>query len=184
MSSIVLGGAIAQWPFGWISDRIDRRRVMLAAAIIATTAAVLLSVYTDANLSVTLLISVGFGMGAFPIYTLSVAHTNDHTEATNYVATSSGLLLVFGIGASIGPVVAGVLRHTYKAPTLFMFTAAVRVVFILFVVWRVRQREALAKDHNVVFSEALIAAETKLPYAPTSPRQELANAHRTSRADD
>ena len=168
MSAVVLGGAIAQWPLGWISDRVDRRRVILLAAVISATAAILLSAYPNANKQVTLIFATGFGMGAFPIYTLSVAHANDHTEKTNFVSTSSGLLLVFGIGASIGPIAAGVLQHSNKWPTLFIFTCLVHLLLILFILWRIRQRQALAEEHNIVFADALIAAETTLPYAPTS----------------
>ena len=168
MSAVVLGGALAQWPLGWVSDHMDRRHVILIAALAALSAAVALMTYSNVNQNVILVLALTFGMGAFPVYTLSVAHANDFAVSSDYVEVSSGLLLVFGIGASIGPVVAGFLRHTLPGPTLFMFTASMHLALILFVVWRLRKRDRPSQKERVDFSDVLIAAETVLPLEPLS----------------
>jgi MFS family permease len=160
MSATVIGGAISQWPLGWLSDRMDRRCVMLLAGLISFGAAVVLMLQTDASQISLLVGAAGFGMGAFPLYALSVAHANDHADPKDFVEVSSGLLLVYGLGASIGPVLAGILRQTVPGPTLFYFTAAIHLLLVLFVVWRMQRREAVNKEERIDFNDALVAAET------------------------
>jgi MFS family permease len=107
-----------------------------------------------------------FGAGAFPIYPLSVAHANDYADRSEFVAVSSGLLLVFGIGAAAGPLLASVVREVALVPTLFFFTAAVHAALIVYVVWRMTQRAAPADEERIEFADAAIAAQTVTPFDP------------------
>ena len=166
MSASVLGGAAVQWPLGWISDRFDRRRVIVLAALTALAAAMSLMMFGPANQQTMLVLAAVFGIGAFPIYALSVAHANDHAATSDYVEISSGLLLVFGIGASIGPAIAGGLRQSIPGPTLFYFTAMVHLSLIAFVLLRMRQRKAPIDEDRVGFSDALVASKTLSPIEP------------------
>jgi len=174
MSAVVLGGALAQWPLGRLSDRLDRRVVMVAAAAIATIAAVLLMVAD--NTPDKLLMVLGgavFGAGAFPLYTLAVAHANDFADASEAVEVSSGLLLVYGAGAAIGPLIASISREVAGVPLLFFFTASVHVVLIGYVFWRMAQRLPPEPEHRITFTEAAIAAQTVLPIEPAAISGEL-----------
>ena len=103
MLAPVAATVLLQWPIGKLSDRFDRRLVILAVTLMASVAAVL-CIYA-ARLS-TLHVTVMFGLfGGFslPMYALCVAHTNDHLRPEQMVAASSGLVLAGGIGAVIGP---------------------------------------------------------------------------------
>ena len=97
MSAVVLGGALMQWPLGSLSDRIDRRVVMLLAAFIALAAALAITVIPAADKSLTIVAAAVFGAGAFPLYALAVAHANDNANPSDCVEVSSGLLLVYGL---------------------------------------------------------------------------------------
>lgn len=167
MSAVVLGGALAQWPLGFLSDRMDRRIIMLFAAIVSTLAAIATTVVPEGDRTLMVAAGAVFGAGAFPLYPLAVAHANDFADSSDYVEMSSGLLLIFGIGAAIGPLIASLSRQVAEMPTLFFFTACVHTLLIGYVVWRMTRREAAQSD-RVVFSDAMIAAQTVTNFDPLS----------------
>ena len=163
MSAVVLGGAIAQWPLGALSDTLDRRVVIIGAAALAIGSALLLMVASDVPFGLTIALGAMFGAGAFPIYALSVAHANDFTEPRHYVEVSSALLLVYGIGAALGPVVYALMRALSGSSQLFFYTAFVHGVLTLYIVWRMSRRAPPPAAERVTFSEAAIAAQTVIP---------------------
>ena len=169
MSAVVLGGAISQWPLGRISDRMDRRFVMLIATAIALGAAIALMLLPDTGPDTMIIAGAIFGAGAFPLYPLAVAHANDNARPDQFVEVSSGLLLVFGIGAAIGPFIASLVRQVAGMPMLFVFTASVHLVLIGFILWRMNLRAAPKPEDRGDFSDAAIAASTIAPYEPTPP---------------
>lgn len=168
MSAVVLGGALAQWPLGSLSDRMDRRIVIVIAAAIAMLAAVVMMVIPVADKMLLVLTGAVFGAGAFPLYALAVAHANDYADARQSVEVSSGLLLVYGVGAAIGPLFASMWREVIDAPTLFYFTASVHILLIAYVVWRMAQRMPAGPEQRVTFAESAIAAQTVLPMEATA----------------
>ena len=60
-----------------------------------------------------------YGGMMFSIYPLSVAHTNDHPEADDRVMVTTNLLLVYGLGAILGPVVGGILISFFGHYSIF-----------------------------------------------------------------
>lgn len=141
VSLAVAGGALAQWPIGRLSDRFDRRIVLaglcMAAALIGLSLFVL-PAETPASLRLTL--AAMFGIGALPVYPVSFAHANDHSERDEAVSVSSNLLLLFGLGAIAGPVAAAALKAHLGAGSLFLYTAAIHLLVALAVVYRISRR--------------------------------------------
>jgi MFS family permease len=125
MTSAVIGGALLQWPIGRISDRQDRRYVL--AAICAGAAVLALAALGATYWSVTALVACMFLYGgfAFSVYPVSVAFVNDRLAREHALAGSSGLLLVYGIGAAIGPTLAGTTMALFGPRTLFAYLAVV-----------------------------------------------------------
>jgi MFS family permease len=123
ISVAVLAGAAAQWPVGQASDRLGRRPLLAVCGLVAATAGLGLSITGEgpAALQVTL-ISI-YGLAAFPIYTLCVAHANDLVHRKRAVEVSSGLLLTFSIGAVIGPLVASFAMWLMGTAAVFVHTA-------------------------------------------------------------
>ncbi len=168
MSAVVLGGALAQWPLGRLSDRVDRRLVMIVASLISAAAGAAMMLMPNHDTASLILAGALFGMGAFPLYVLAVAHANDHVEPGLYVETSSGLLLIYGLGAAAGPLLASLLGEASTTPTLFIFTAVVHVLFAGYVAWRMTQRRQPAREERVEFIDAVIAAQTVSAVEPVS----------------
>ena len=87
---------------------------------------------------------------------------------------TSGLLLIYGMGAAAGPLLASLWREVLNAPSLSFFTAAVHVVLIGYVVWRITQRVPADPDQRVHFAEAAIVAQTVLSIEPAAVSAETA----------
>lgn len=166
MSAVVLGGALVQWPLGSLSDRMDRRIVLAGAAAVAMVAALAIMLAPVSDKMIVVLIGAVFGAGAFPLYALSVAHANDYGDPSECVEISSGLLLLYGVGAAVGPLPAALWREVTHAPTLFFFTAAVHAAFVAYTIWRMSRREAAPAEERAVFSDIAIAAQTVMPFDP------------------
>lgn len=132
MSAVIFGGALLQLPIGHQSDHYDRRKVLLIVCVCAMLAAVSMLIFAEHSFSVLILGATVYGGFSFAVYSLSVAHTNDHIEATEVMDATSGLLLLNGIGAAIGPVLAGVLMHLFGTGALMFYFAAVFGLLALF----------------------------------------------------
>ncbi len=160
MSIAVIGGAIAQWPLGRLSDRMDRRRVIVLACIGAAAAGVALVLVDPAWKYAVLAAAFGYGLFAFPLYALAVAHTNDYVEPTGYVEVAGGLLLVFGLGAVVGPIIASLIVRFVGIDSLFGYTAFVHVATAVFALYRVRRRASAPIEEHITFADALRVAQT------------------------
>jgi MFS family permease len=101
MTAAVVAGALVQWPVGRLSDRVDRRRVLLVLLVgaVGTSLALWLVPASGA-----LLLALGalFGALALPGYSLAAAHGYDKTPASDMVATAATILLASGLGSIAG----------------------------------------------------------------------------------
>jgi MFS family permease len=163
MSATVLGGAFGQYPLGRLSDRIDRRIVIVAICLSAAAAGLGMTFLNDRSLWQLCAYGFCFGIFAFPLYAVSVAHANDLAKPSAFVETSSGLMLVFGIGCALGPVMAATIEALTTVKALFLFTAAVHVLLALFTLRRITYRAPVAPEEKVDFNDALVAARTVAP---------------------
>ncbi|MBV7256461.1 MFS transporter [Pacificimonas sp. WHA3] len=168
MSVVVVGGAIGQWPIGLLSDRMDRRRVLIMTALGAIAAALCMLLVADRVPHGVFIFGFFYGVFGFPINAIATAHMNDHTEPSGFVETASGLLLLYGIGAVIGPIMASIIISFTNLDALFGWILAVQTVLVLFTLYRVTRREAVADEDQGSFASALIAAQTTSPITASS----------------
>lgn len=160
MSAAVVAGAIGQWPLGYLSDRFDRRRVILASSLGAALAGLGMSIAVSRGAEGLLSFAILFGTFAFPLYSLSAAHMNDFVEPGGYVEAASGLLLTYAAGAVIGPIAASALMHKVGLVGLFSFTAAIHLAAFGFTIYRMIRRVRPPEEERVKFIDSLRAAQT------------------------
>ena len=67
------------------------------------------------------------------------------------MAASGGLLFVYGVGASIGPLAASGLMSVLGLLGLFAFSGGVGLLTAVFALWRMRQRAAPAAEQQGAF---------------------------------
>lgn len=161
MTSTVLGGAAAQWPLGFLSDKVGRRKTLFAASAMGAVIAgiMLLTVNNMSFLGINLL-GAAWGFFAFPMYSISVAHANDYADENDYVMVSSGLLLMFGAGAVIGPFAASAMMTMTDSSGLYALTGIAHAAVSLYVLSRIFLRTSAPADQHINFGDALATAHT------------------------
>ncbi|MDH5518023.1 MAG: MFS transporter [Gammaproteobacteria bacterium] len=136
MSGVILGGSILQWPFGHLSDRYERRLVIVAVSVLASILALTVFYTIESQQLAGLLTVFIFGGCAFSIYPLCVAHANDNVDATHALEISRGLLLLSGIGSTIGPITAGMLMGWFGAQVLMIYFAVIMLLLAIYALMR------------------------------------------------
>lgn len=128
MAATILGGAAFQWPVGHLSDRYDRRWVLLWVCL--SGAAVAAGGYALAMGSEIALIALGvvYGGLTFTVYGLCVAHVNDLIDRERVLEVTGGLLLLHGIGATVGPTLAGAMMELINPASLLLYFVGVLVL--------------------------------------------------------
>jgi MFS family permease len=169
MSITVIAGAIGQWPLGRLSDKIDRRKVIVLASLGAALAGLGTIVLTPLWESGILVSMFLFGLFAFPLYALSVAHTNDFTQPEDYVETAGGLLLVYALGAIAGPLIGALVISYLSIGSLFAYTACIHAVYAASIFYRMRQREPVPEEEQIAFADAILVSQTVSNVDPLSP---------------
>lgn len=173
VSAAVIGGAVSLWPLGWLSDRRDRRVVIVGicgAAAIASAGLTFLSGVPYIALAAIVFL---YGATALPVYSMAIAHANDHADPGSSVIVSGGLLLLWGVGATIGPTVAAFLMDLGgSAVLLFAFTGISFALVAIFTGYRmsVRPPPSGAQKENFVYvprtSPAVFALDPRVEDQP------------------
>jgi len=138
MSLALIGGAALQYPLGRWSDRIDRRRVILLTATVASLIGLCFAMFPNLDTVTLLVLAAPLGAFLFALYPLCVAHVNDHVNEGEFVEASSSMLLLYGGGSVIGPILAALLMDWMGSNALFVFIATVYVFFVGFGFTRLR----------------------------------------------
>jgi MFS family permease len=141
---IYTGGLLCQYPIGWLSDRMDRRTLILALSAFGAVAAMLIVPFTDWFAA---LLVIGFVIGgvANPLYSLAIAYTNDYLEPEDMAGASAGLLFLNGIGAIGGPLLVGWLMDVIGPGGFFVFMGGLMAVMAVYSAWRMTRRPAGVK---------------------------------------
>jgi len=161
MTAGVAGGALAQWPMGFLSDRLGRRKTLaVSSAAGAATAAIIVLQIDQLSVSMIMALGVVWGAASFPLYAISVAHANDYADPSDYVMVSSGLLLMYGAGAIVGPFAASSVMTLAGASGLFMFAGASHLLLSLYTIFRIARRSSAPTDQHITFGDALTTAHT------------------------
>jgi MFS family permease len=140
MSLTGIAGALMQIPVGRISDRTDRRFVLAAAAGAAAVFGVLVFLVEPRSGPFVIFMTACYGAFAYTLYALAVAHANDHADPDEFVKVSSGLLLMYGFGTMIGPLIGSALMSRLRPESLFLATALAHAALATYAMLRIRAR--------------------------------------------
>lgn len=131
MGLTIFAGLLSQFPLSWLSDRYDRQRLLSTIALLFAAASLPLALLPQ--LSFYWLLSIAFlaSMMQFSLYPLIVALANDQVTAERRVSLTACLLMAFGVGASIGPMVTGGLMQPFGSNMLYLFFVVCAVAVTL-----------------------------------------------------
>ncbi|KPA91037.1 MULTISPECIES: MFS transporter [Pseudomonas] len=144
MGSCIFAGFLVQWPLGWLSDRYDRAVLIRSVAMLLMLTSLPLAIFSTAPLEVLFVVGFMVSLLQFCLYPLAVAFSNDHIEGDRRVSLTAMLLVTYGVGASIGPLAAGVLMKLFGSQMLYAFFS----FFALILVLRIRPK-AVTNLHQV-----------------------------------
>ncbi|MBP6700012.1 MAG: MFS transporter [Halioglobus sp.] len=150
ISAAILGGALLQYPIGLVSDRIDRRKVLLYLCLggALTSAAVAASTGSSWNLAAVFL----FGATVMPIYGIALATAADVSDGSEFVQIGTSVLLLNAIGGVSAPLLLGKLMSLLGAPALFWSLAVICLLFMAYIGTQVRSTQRISVAKQVPFA--------------------------------
>jgi MFS family permease len=157
IAMIYVGGLVMQYPIGWISDRVDRRGLILTVASIGAAAALVPVIFSG---SYGALIVAAFLIGGTsnPLYALLLAYTNDFLDVDDMPAASAGLMFVNGVGAVAGPLVTGWAMTTIGPQGFFIYIAVMLLLLVAYGLWRTTRRASPSVDETQSYAPVLPSA--------------------------
>lgn len=156
----ILAGAMSQIPVGRASDRFDRRKVLVFLALVAMAADGAFVFLRPESGTANILIGSVLGAAIFAMYPIVVAHANDHADPGQFIQTSGGLLMVFGIGSIAGPFIAGLALTLFGPMALFSTLLAAHLFIVLFAMLRMWRREKVGSEDKTSFQNIPFARNT------------------------
>ena len=163
LASVMLSGALFQWPIGSLSDRYDRRKIIIGSSIVAVIFSIsaifvsgignsLPNLFIESSVSFNyfsttmdktkLFMFIIFLSGAsLPLFSLNLALVNDYIPKEKFVAAGGGLNIIFGLGAMAGPVICSTLMHFLGPNGFFLHLIIFLFPIIIFVFYRLSQRK-------------------------------------------
>ena len=152
LSAFVLGGALAQYPIGWLADKYDRRWVLIWLSVAAVISCGATTVIGAGGTTMIMLGAVFFGLTTFPIYSVAAAHAHDFASDDERVELSAALMFFFALGAIASPLLSSNLIEWYGPSALFAMIAVGHVALVIFGLLRMRARDTVKERTRYVYA--------------------------------
>ena len=144
----ILGGALIQYPLGYLSDLWDRRAILLSTAALSMASALAIAWLAGSDPMTNFILVFIFGSFAMPMYSLSAAHANDRAGKGEFVLVNAALMLFYSVGAVGGPFAASLTMQQFGPAALFVFMAAVYLILIVIILYRMRARDSVPAERR------------------------------------
>ncbi|MCB5409377.1 MFS transporter [Pseudogemmobacter faecipullorum] len=176
-SALYIGGLIMQYPIGKLSDRVDRRKVMLWLSVIAALVMLVATVFSLPFWAL-LIVAALLGGITYPVYGLLIAYTNDYLSKEQMAAASAGLLFINGIGSIFGPLITGWMMGVIGTRSFFLFNGALYAMLAGYAAWRMTRRATplatgvfvrLSPTASAVASVAVVESAAEINPSPENP---------------
>ncbi len=154
LTTALVGGLLAQYPVGMLSDRYGRRPTMLAALVIGLVFAAAMLLLGARLFPALLAIAFIYAGVTAPLYGLGAGQTNDYISPKDFVGASGGLLFAWALGASAGPIAAAGVMALAGPGGLFLYLVAVLAAIALFTIFRMLRRTGLPVAQQTGFVPA------------------------------
>ncbi|MEQ9258919.1 MAG: MFS transporter [Roseovarius sp.] len=151
VSTFFAGALVLQYPIGWLSDRMDRRLLILIGAAICGLGAVV-GMVLGGIFPALLLAGLMVGGMTNPLYSLLIAYTNDFLEPDDMAAAAGGMVFINGLGAVTGPFIVGWMMQAIGAWAFFLFIAVLGFAISAYAAYRMTQRPAPSVDDTDRFT--------------------------------
>lgn len=121
VTTLSIAGMLAQTPVGWLSDRYDRRIILLVQGIGSVALCVAIALVGNSSETLLFILFFAYGATALTIYPVAIAFANSRLPARHMVAASGTLLLLYSVGNVATPgLAAGLMAHTIPQAMFFI----------------------------------------------------------------
>lgn len=172
MSLALVAGAIAQVPLGRLSDKIDRRMVLVGVGGMGALAALLLIAFNPDENALLYILFALYGGCAYSLYAIAVAHANDFADSGSFGKIASGMLLVLGCGQMIGPIAGSMVMQNMGPVTLFAVPAVFHAALAGTAFLRMRARSAAPVEDRTPFQPLPTERNVTLETVALDPRSD------------
>lgn len=141
VGALYVGGLVLQYPIGWASDRMDRRKLIMGLSVVA---ALVMALAAFAPLPFPAYVGVAVILGGItnPVYALLIAHTNDFLSREQMAGASAGLIFLNGFGAIFGPTSTGWVMEQIGPSGFFLFIGILYAALAGYAIYRMTRRAA------------------------------------------
>ncbi len=180
VSSFYIGALVIQYPLGWLSDKMDRRLLILIAsagvAVGATVAMLFGTVFF-------VLLAAAFVVGGLsnPLYSLLIAYTNDYLQHEDMAAAAGGLIFINGLGAVAGPLITGWMMGVMGPHGFFLYIAILGAAMAAYAAYRMTQRPSVVVDPTDTFTAIMPSSS---PVAVTMAQEYAIDVAQEEAADE
>ena len=157
VATFFIGSLVLQYPIGWLSDRMDRRVLILGTAVICGLGA-LLGLLFSGFFGMLLVAGIVIGGMSNPLYSLLIAHTNDFLDHDDMAAAAGGMVFINGVGAVAGPLLTGWIMGLIGPRGFFLYIALLMVALAGYAAWRMTRRPAPAVEETDSYTTVMPSA--------------------------
>jgi len=181
VAMLFAGALVLQYPIGWLSDRMDRRKLIFGAAVLG---AGFCTVGFVGGGSLEVLLATAFIAGGVttPLYALFLAYTNDFLSSEDMPSASGGLVFTFGLGAIAGPLATGWAMEQFGPFAFWLVLGATFGVIALYALYRMTQRAVVPVEDTESYLSVLPTASPVAVEAAGAWAAEQAEAERKAAA--
>lgn len=170
MAVTILAAVVTQLPIGRLSDRVDRRSVLVTVCVLAGCMAVGAAMFGQTSRAALLVLAAGFGGIALTLYSLSLSHINDHLAPEQMVSASGSVILMNGVGAIAGPPLIALLMEWFGPAAYFASLAVLVLALALYALWRKGRRAPPERKVRFVGAQPQAVSGQLVAEAAQAPR--------------
>ncbi len=152
LAAFVAGGAIAQYPAGWLADKYDRRWVLIGLSIAAIIACMITVASASLGTGAVMASAAFFGLTTFPVYSVATAHAHDFATSAERVELSAALMFFYAVGAIAAPYASSTLIAWFGAGALFTFISVGHLLLVVFGLQRMQVRRAPEERTRYIYA--------------------------------
>ena len=141
-------GALSQWPVGYLSDRMDRRLILIGVTFVASGLCVLIVGSSYISLTLFFILTAIYSCMSLPMYSLAIAHTNDFLQQNEIVAASSAFAKLMGIGSILGPLMVSGMMSVMGPNGYHIYLLLIHGLLGLFGLYRITKRAIPADSES------------------------------------